>query len=199
MKRVCDQAVVPKLGDRVLAETTREDWTRLIAGWRAAAARPKAKPKPGEKGKSGAPGRDGAGAAAFLYRMVSAFLNFAEMQGWIPAPLLPRKGAGVIAPPLAARARALSEAELVWRAADREPPKLSAFVRLLILTGAREAEVADIAAGELDLGDGRWAIPGHRTKNGIGYVLPLSPLALVELRAVWPNETPDAEHPSARP
>lgn len=196
VKRVCDQAIVPKLGDRPLAQTTREDWTRLIAGWRRAVARPKAKPKDGEKGKAGAPARDGAGAAAFLYRTVSAFLNFAEVHGWIPAPLLPRKGAGVIAPPPAPRDRALSDAELlaVWKAADREPPKLRAFVRLLILTGARQAEVADIAAGELDLEAGRWALPGGRTKNGLGYVLPLSPLALVELRAVWPTDPPDAEH-----
>jgi integrase len=196
VKRVCDQAIVPKLGDRVLVQTRREDWTRLIAGWRAAAARPKAKPKPGETGKSGAPGRDGAGAAAFLYRTVSAFLNFAEVQGWIPAPLLPRRGAGVIAPPPPARERVLTDAELlaVWRAADREPPKLRAFVRLLILTGAREAEVADIAAGELNLEAARWAIPGRRTKNGVGYVLPLSALALAELRAVLPNEEPEACH-----
>lgn len=192
VERVCDQAIVPKLGDRLLGQTTREDWTKLITGWRRAVAQPKA--KAGEKRKPGAPARDGAGAAAFLYRTVSAFLNYAEVQGWIAAPLLPRKGAGVIAPPPPSRERVLSDAELlaVWRAADREPPKLRAFIRLLILTGAREAEVADIAAGELDLEAGRWAIPGARTKNGLGYAVPLSPLALAELRAVWPAEPPEA-------
>nr|WP_280863897.1 integrase arm-type DNA-binding domain-containing protein [Falsiroseomonas frigidaquae] len=191
--RACNQAIIPKLGALQLDQTTREQWTRLIAAWRRAVVQPKAKPVEGTRRPAGAPARDGAGAAAFLYRTVSAFLNFAEAHGWVPLPLLPRKGASVIAPPPAARARVLSEAELVaiWRAADREPPKLRAFVRLLILTGAREAEVAEISAGEVDLAAGRWTIPGARTKNGIGYTLPLSPLALAELRAVWPAEAPD--------
>lgn len=194
VKRVCDQAIMPELGARILADTARADWTGLIADWKRSVTRPK--PRAGGKGKPGAPARDGAGATAFLYRTVSAFLNFAEVHGWIAAPLLPRKGAGLIAPAPAARARVLTDAELaaIWKAADREAPKLRAFVRLLILTGAREMEVADLAAGELDLDAGRWTIPGERTKNGIGYVLPLSPLALAELRAVWPENGPAADH-----
>jgi integrase len=90
----------------------------------------------------------------------------------------------------------LSDAELVavWMAADREAPKLRAFVRLLILTGARELEVADMSAGELDREAGRWAIPGSRTKNGAPYTVPLAALALAELTAVWPNEEPEAAH-----
>ena len=151
-------------------------------------AQPRPRPQDGGKRRAGAPARDGSGAAAFLYRTVSAFLNYAEAHGWIAAPLLPRRGAGLIAPPPPARARVLTDSELaaVWRAADREPPKLRAFVRLLILTAAREAEAADVAAGELDLEAGRWRIPAGRTKNGVGYAVPLSPLAVAELRAVWP-------------
>ena len=185
--RVCDKVVIPALGARPLRATTREAWTALIRERKQDATKPK-KRKPGEKGKAGAPARDGAGAAAFLYRLVSAFLGYAEAQGWIAAHLLPRRGAGLIAPPPPSRTRVLSDAELagVWRAADREPPKLRAFVRLLILTGAREKEVADMTAGEIDLAAGRWSLPGSRTKNRIGYVLPLSPLALGELAAVWP-------------
>jgi integrase len=154
------------------------------------------KRKPGEKGKAGAPARDGSGAAAFLYRTVSAFLGYAEAQGWIAAHLLPRRGAGLIAPPPPSRTRVLSDADLaaVWRAADREPPKLRAFVRLLILSGAREKEVADMTTGEIDLAAGRWILPGSRTKNRIGYVLPLSPLAVGELAAVWPVEDVAPSH-----
>lgn len=193
VRRVCDQAVIPTLGDKLLRETTRQDWTALIQAWkRTVTTRRK---RPDEKRKAGAPVKDGAGASAFLYRTVSAFLGFAEVHGWIDAPLLPRKGAGLIAPPPPARERTLTDPELaaVWKAADREPPKLRAFVRLLILTGAREAEVADIEAGEVDLAGGRWRIPGARTKNGIGYTVPLSPLALDELRAVWPEDEPAPE------
>jgi integrase len=196
VKRIAERAIIPALGSRLLTETTRADWTGLIADWRRNVAKPKPPPRAGEKGKPGASPQDGSGAAAFLYRTVSAFLNFAEVQGWIAAPLLPRKGASLIAPAPAARARVLTDAELaaVWKAADRESPKLRAFVRLLILTGARELEVADVAAGELDLAAGRWTIPGERTKNRIGYTLPLSPLALAVLRAVWPAEEPAADH-----
>ncbi len=194
--RVCNQAVIPKLGKRQLVETTRQDWTALIGAQKRSVVAAQPKAKAGAKRKPGAPARDGAGAAAFLYRTVSAFLNFAEVHGWIPLPLLPRKGAGLIAPPPAERTRVLTDAELVavWKAADREPPKLRAFVRLLILTAARETEVADIAAGELDLEAGRWSLPGERTKNGIGYALPLGPLALAELRAVWPEDPPAPDH-----
>jgi integrase len=139
---------------------------------------------------------DGAGSTAFLYRTISAFLNYAEVQGWVAAPLLPRKGAGIIAPPPAPRQRVLTDEELkaVWRAADREPPKLRAFVRLLILTGARETEIADIAVGEIDLKAGAWAISGTRTKNGRGYKVPLGELATAELSAVWPTDTARPDH-----
>jgi integrase len=196
VRRVCNQAVIPTLGARELRETTREDWTRLIQAWKRKVASRGARPKTDRKGRPGAPATGGAGAAAFLYRTVSAFLNYAEAHGWIPVPLLPRKGAGLIAPPPPARGRVLTDKELlaVWRAADREPPKLRAFIRLLILTAAREAEVADIAAGEVDLEGGRWAIPGERTKNGVGYLVPLSPAALAELHAVWPSAGPAPGH-----
>ena len=192
--RVCDKSIVPALGARLLRETTREDWTTLIQERKRDAAATKAKPKKGSPAKLGAPAKGGAGAAAFLYRTASAFLNHAEAMGWIAVPMLPRKGAAVIAPPPPDRARVLTDAELaaIWKAAEREAPKLRAFTRLMMLTAAREREVADMVAGEVNLEAGRWTIPGARTKNRQGYALPLSPLALAELRTVWPNEEPGA-------
>jgi integrase len=168
VRRVCDQAVVPTLGKLPLRETTREDWTKILRNRQ----------------------KSGPGAAAFLYRTCSSFLNYAEAHGWIPLPLLPRKGATTIAPPVASRARVLTDEELtaVWRASETEPVKLRAFTRLLILTAARELEVADIATGELDLKAGRWTIPDHRAKNGLAITLPLSDLALAELQPVWPEQ-----------
>jgi integrase len=167
IRRVCRQAVEPILGKQPLRETTREDWTKLLRKRQAS----------------------GQGAAAFLYRTVSSFLNYAEAHGWIPAPLLPRKGATTIAPPVPSRERVLTDDELtaVWKASEAEPPKLRAFTRLLILTAARELEVADIAVGELDLEAARWTIPENRAKNGQAITLPLCPLALAELQALWPE------------
>lgn len=165
--RIIKRDIAPKLGKRALGETTRQDWTALVA----------------EKRKTSP------AMASSLYRVCSSFLNFAEASGWIGEALLPRKGLNALAPLPAPRERVLTDDELlaVWRAADREAPKLRAFVRLLILTAARETEVAGLSAGEVDRAAGRWTVPGSRTKNRSGYTLPLSPLALAELAAVWPN------------
>lgn len=166
--------LIPSLGAKKLRSTTRQDWTGVVAKKRAKAP----------------------GAASSLYRMSSSFLNYAEAAGWIEAPLLPRKGAAILAPPVAARQRALTDAELVevWNAADREPPKLRAFVRLAILTAAREAEAAGIRVREVNRDAARWTIPSERSKNREAITLPLSPLALAELAAVWPNDAEPGDY-----
>lgn len=165
--------IAPRLGRRLLTDTTRADWTGIVAAKRKVAP----------------------AAAAILYRVSSSFLGHAEAEGWIAAPLLPRRGAGRLAPPPPARDRVLTDAELaaVWRAADREAPKLRAFVRLLILTAAREGEVAGMTVTEVDREAGRWNVPGERSKNRKGYMVPLAPLALAEIDAVWPDEA-SADH-----
>ena len=172
--RIAAREIVPKLGTRALTGTTRADWAGLVAAKRKVAP----------------------AMASALYRVAASFLGFAEANGWISAPLLPRKGVATLAPPPSARERVLTDAELVavWKAADREAPKLRAFVRLLILTAARELEVADMSAGEVDRDTGRWTIPGNRTKNGAPYTVPLAGLALAELVTVWPNDEPEAGH-----
>ncbi len=167
IERICKVEILPALGKRPLIETRREEWTSVIAA--------KHKKAPG--------------VGSTLYRTCASFLNHAEAHGWIPLPLLPRKGLAVIAPPVAARERTLTDAELkaIWLASQALRPKARAFVRLLAMTAAREMEVADIATGEVDLERGRWSIPAGRTKNGQGIVLPLHPLLITELHAVWPD------------
>ena len=54
------------------------------------------------------------------------------------------------------------------------------------MTAARQSEAANIAIGEIDLGIASWSIPGSRTKNKKGIVLPLHALLLADLEAVWP-------------
>jgi integrase len=165
--RLCRREIEPALGNRPLAETTRADWTGLIA----------------------AKHRRAPGVGSMLYRTASAFLNHAEAHGWISAPLLPRKGLAVLAPAPASRERILSDDELraIWLAADALAAKARCFLRLLVLTAAREMEVADIAGGEIDRAGARWTIPGGRAKNGRAITLPLPPLALAELASVWPS------------
>jgi Arm DNA-binding domain/Phage integrase family len=167
-RRAMERDVLPRIGGRLLRETTREDWTKLVAAKRRATP----------------------AMASLLYRCASAFLGHAEAHGWVAANPLPRKGLAAIAPPLAARERVLADEELraLWRASERLNPKPRTFARLLMLTAAREMEVADIAAGEVDLAAGRWTIPVGRTKNGAPHTVPLCPLALAELAAVWPED-----------
>jgi integrase len=170
--RLVEKEILPALGAKPLRMTLREDWTALVARKRASAPV----------------------VAAHLYRIASSFLNHAEAEGWISAPILPRKGAARLAPPPPPRERALSDEELaaVWRASESESPKARAFVRLLILTGARREEVAGITTGEVDRATGLWRLPGTRTKNGRPHVMPLCALALAELDAVWPEHGDEA-------
>ncbi len=55
------------------------------------------------------------------------------------------------------------------------------IVRLLLLTGQRRDEVADMVWSEIDLAAGLWRLPGARTKNGLAHDVPLSAAALTIL------------------
>lgn len=135
--------------------------------------------------------REKPGAGAFLYTVVSSFLGYAEAMGWIEQHPLPRRGRMLIAPHVAPRTRVLDDHEwlAVWHAAEREPPKLRAFTRLLILTACRVSEVADMAVSEVVADGAIWVIPADRTKNGREHILPLGEQARAEIRLVWPKET----------
>jgi integrase len=174
--RIVKKDVSPKLGNRPLSETTRADWAGLAADKRK---------KRSARRKDHQPAT---AMASLLYRVCSAFLGHAEAHGWINTPMLPRKGLVTIAPPPKPRARVLTDAEIyaVWAASAALNPKPRAFVRMLILTAARELEVADIATGEIDRDSRRWTIPATRAKNGIAITLPLPELATVELWPLWP-------------
>jgi integrase len=165
--RFCKNEIIPVLGNRVLAETSRADWTSLVARKR----------------------KQSASSAANLYRIASSFLNHSEAAGWVPLPLLPRKGASVLAPAVEARARVLTDTGLaaIWRAADGMAPKPRAFIHLLAMTAARRREVADIGVAEIDMAAATWTIPASRAKNGTAYIVPLHPMLLDDLRAIWPE------------
>jgi integrase len=165
--RIVAREITAALGKVPLAETTRAAWVDLVVRKR----------------------RTAPAMAALMYRVIAAFLNDAEARGWLAVPLLPRKGLATLAPVPAARERVLSDAELVaiWEASGALNPKPRCYVRLSILSGARQLEVADIAIGEIDRDAGLWTIPGTRTKNGKAITLPLCWLALVALADVWPK------------
>lgn len=158
-----------RLASQPLRESTRETWVKLLT--KVAEERP--------------------GSAAFLYTSLSSFFSYAETVGWLDHHPLPRQGRKLIAPHPPARTRVLDDHEwlAVWHAAEREPPKLRAFTRLLILTACRVSEVADIAVGEIVANHTIWLIPADRVKNGREHVVPLGELARREIALVWPENT----------
>ncbi|WP_169542496.1 tyrosine-type recombinase/integrase [Sphingomonas baiyangensis] len=85
--------------------------------------------------------------------------------------------------PIAARDRVLSDSELaaIWRAAVKLGFPFGTSFRLLIATGQRREEVGGIAWDEIDWEGATWTIPAARAKNGLGHVVPLSPIAMQEL------------------
>jgi integrase len=76
------------------------------------------------------------------------------------------------------RERVLAPEELgaIWRACSTLGPTLSGFVRVLLLTMQRRAEVASMRWSELDYAEDPavWTLPGERSKNGRPHVVHLS-------------------------
>jgi integrase len=79
-----------------------------------------------------------------------------------------------------ARDRVLTDKELraVWLAAGKLGHPYTGIVRLLILTGQRRKEIADLRWSEIDLEERAIHLSGARTKNGRAHDVPLSPMAL---------------------
>jgi integrase len=79
-----------------------------------------------------------------------------------------------------ARKRVLADDEIrsIWAALDSAhvPAPFPAFVRLLLLTAQRRAEVAQMRWEEID--SNTWIIPAERRKTGAANAVPLSLLAL---------------------
>ena len=82
------------------------------------------------------------------------------------------------------RERTLSDQELaaIWRACKDDD--YGRIVRLLILLGTRRAEVGGMAWSEIDSENGRWRLPGERSKNSRPHTLPLMPMALDIIQSV---------------
>jgi integrase len=79
-----------------------------------------------------------------------------------------------------ARDRVLSDEELVkvWKAAGKLGHPHAGIVRLLILTGQRRSEIADLRWDEIDLEQRALHLPKERTKNGRAHDVPLAAQAL---------------------
>jgi integrase len=102
-----------------------------------------------------------------------------------------------------ARDRVLTDTELraVWDAAGKTPYPFGPVFRLLILTGQREREIADMSWPEIDFDTRLLTIPAARMKGGRAHEVPLAPLAielLEELRR-WTGDFVFTATAGARP
>jgi integrase len=87
------------------------------------------------------------------------------------------------------RDRVLSNAELqaIWRAAD-DVPIAGNIIRLLILTGQRLNEIAQLRRSEVDLVSRAINLPKERTKNHRAHQIPLSDMAMAILSSIGLSE-----------
>jgi integrase len=84
------------------------------------------------------------------------------------------------------RDRVLSNDEIaaLWKAADADDRPFGAIVKLLLLTGQRRSEVAEMRRDELDLDRRLWSMSSERTKNKLPHAVPLSDQAMAVLASV---------------
>jgi integrase len=77
--------------------------------------------------------------------------------------------------PTVKRDRVLTDEEVraMWKATEA-PSVYNAIVRMLLLTGQRREEVADMAWSELSPDSSTWTIPADRAKNHVANLVPLS-------------------------
>lgn len=71
-----------------------------------------------------------------------------------------------------------TDIRLVWRAFDRIGAPFGAVGKLLLLTGARRTEVAEMRWSEIDIAGRVWTLPAARSKNKVAHTIPLSEQAI---------------------
>jgi integrase len=119
-------------------------------------------------------------AANRLHAVLSAFFGWAKGKRYVavnPCTDLERPAEEK------ARDRVLSDDELrkVWLAAGDLGHPHAGIVRLLILTGQRRGEIADLRWSEIDLDERVIHLPKERTKNARAHDVPLSAQALATI------------------
>lgn len=116
---------------------------------------------------------------------LKAALQWAFAQGWVEENVAANMRAADYGGSAGRRRETtltLDELREVWEAADSLTPSMAAAIRLLILTGARRAEVASMNISELDLDAGEWHLPAERTKTGVARTVYLPAQAVAILR-----------------
>lgn len=149
--------VVSNLGGRAITDVTRKDVMAMHRRIEKSA------------------GATAADRAAEALRAAFNWLEDTELVDGVPNIRLAKKASRAAT----ARHRVLSDSQIraVWANLDEDGP-FATIVRLLLLTGQRRSEVAEMRWSELRLGDAVWDIPPERTKNQLPHVVPLAPVVV---------------------
>ncbi len=76
------------------------------------------------------------------------------------------------------------EIKLFWRACEEIGWPFGPLAQLLLLTGQRRDEVAEMRWSEIDIGARLWTIPRERAKNDVAHEVPLSDAAVTILQSI---------------
>jgi integrase len=89
--------------------------------------------------------------------------------------------------------RGADELRWLWQASEKVNGTFGALVKVLLLTGQRRSEVAEMERRELSDDFSTWTIPATRTKNKRSHTVPLSPLVREILRGVLADTPPTTQ------
>ena len=124
------------------------------------------------------------GAQQSFRQRLTPLLNFAVNQGLAPHNVLagwkrPRRSKSV-ALSRTGRSLSLEEITAIWNATVTPTP-FNGLVRVMLLTGLRNAEAAALDWRWVDLGKRAITLPPERMKSGRGHAVPISPLLMQQL------------------
>lgn len=147
-----------------------------------------------EIAKKGDRGNGAAVEARHVLSLIRQMFHYAVNKGYMqgsPAATIESGDTGASQGQIRERCLKTHELRRLWAALDagvagREGLPSSAalslpvasVIKMLILTGQRVSEVAQMQWRELDLNDGVWTVPGGRSKNRRAHIVHLSPLAV---------------------
>jgi integrase len=182
--------VLPRLGNKALAEITRKDVIKMLD---EIAEDGTVRVVDGKKKRAAG----GPIAANRNLAAVRALFNFAIRRGLIevnPCRLVDAPGEEK------ARERTLSahETKELWAAFDTLPAPFGPYFRMLLLTGQRRGEVAEMRWQDIDLDAKTWLLTAAQTKNGRAHIVPLSPMA-VDILKTMPRQTVIDENRKEQP
>jgi integrase len=127
-------------------------------------------------------GANGPASANSLITVLSSFFGWAVSRDIVKAS--PMVGVKKNAEPSRDRVLGDDELKAIWVGCDQVAPAFAALVRLLILTGCRRNEVADLRWSEIDFENRTMTIPATRTKNGNAHCVYLTDSMVTILKAI---------------